>query len=262
VSLPAWTASAGLTPRRASADALHGRSPKLDQWICYWSIPFFYTLFGLIFVLLARVMPPQSPTASVDEVLSYMKAPKLAIGMALLALTLGLASLSSGVIVVQMKRMEGVSPVLPYAYLTSLAVAGVPGCLFPGFVFALGVFRPEYSSQIQRMLFDVGFMSFVGSLGCFIVQYLVFAIAIFLDRRRIFPKWLGYITIWALVTELVAIPIWITRTGPFAWNGLLSFWLGTAIFVGWEFCMCVCLYRAIKNQPLEELVERGIIRGQ
>ena len=125
-----------------------------------------------------------------------------------------------------------------------------------GGVFALGAFRPEYSPQILEMLYDLGFMSFVGSLGVFIVQYLVFAIAIFLDRRMIFPKWLGYITIWALVTELVAIPIWVTRTGPFAWDGLLSFWLGTVIFVGWEFCMCVCLYRAIKDQPLEELAIR------
>ena len=54
------------------------------------------------------------------------------------ALSFGIASLASGVIVVQMKRMEGVSPVLPYAYLTALAVAGVAGCFFPCFVFALG----------------------------------------------------------------------------------------------------------------------------
>jgi len=256
-----WAVRTG-APHSASTEALFEGNPKLDQWICFGSIPFFYTVFGLIFVLLARIMPPQSPTASAEHVLAYMKAPKLALGMALLALTLGLASLASGVIVVQMKRMEGVGPVLPYAYLTALAVAGVPGCLFPGFVFALGVFRPEYSPQIQRMLYDLGFLSFVGSLGCFIVQYLVFAIAIFLDRRMIFPRWLGYLTIWALVTELVAIPIWITRTGPFAWDGLLSFWLGTAIFVGWEFCMCVCLYRAIKNQPLEELIGGGMTHGQ
>ena len=228
------------------------RNPKLDQWICYWSIPFFYTLFGLIFVLLARIMPPQSPTASVQDMGAYMRAPALRWGIALLALTLGLASMASGVIVVQMRRMVGVSAALPYAYLAVLAVAGVPGCLFPGFVFALGGFRPEYHPEIQVLLYDLGFLSFVGSLGCFIVQYLVFAIAIFLDRAAIYPKWLGYLTIWALVTEVVAVPVWITRTGPFAWDGLLSFYLGTLLFVAWEFLMCVCLYRAIRDQPLEE----------
>lgn len=233
------------------------KNPKLDQWICFWSIPFFYTLFGLIFVLLGGIMPPQAPTASVDEIVAYMTMPSLGLGMALLSLTLGLASLASGIIVVQMKRMEGVSPALPYAYLTALAVAGVPGCLFPGLVFALGGFRPEYDPQIQVLLYEVGFLSFVGSLGVFTIQYLVFAIAIFLDKRAIFPRWLGYLTIWALMTELVAIPVWITRTGPFAWDGLLAFYQGTVIFVTWEFSMCVCLYKAIKNQPLEELAYRG-----
>lgn len=243
---------AGTQPS-ANIEALSTRNRKLDQWICFWSIPLFYTAFGLIFVALGRIMPPQLPTASPDDIVAYLGRPQLGIGMALLSLTLGFASMSSGVIVVQIKRMQGVSPVLAYAYLAALAVAGVPGCLFPALMFAIGAFRPEYDARIQVMLYDLGFLSFVGSLGCFIVQYLVFAIAIFLDRRAIFPRWLGYVTIWALVTEFVAVPIWVTRTGPFAWNGLLSFWLGTAIFVGWEFCLCVCLYRAIKNQPLEEL---------
>jgi hypothetical protein len=241
-------------PAGTNLEALRVPRPKLDQWICFWSIPFFYTLFGLIFVLLGGIMPPQSPAASTAEIIEYMQRPGLGMGMALLALTLGLASLASGVIVVQMKRMEGVSPALPYAYLSALAVAGVPGCLFPGLMFALGAFRPEYDPQIQVMLYDLGFLCFVGSLGVFFVQYLVFALAIFLDRRGIFPKWLGYLTIWALVTELVAVPTWITRTGPFAWNGLLTFWLGTLIFVAWEFLMCVCLYRAIKSQPEDERV--------
>jgi hypothetical protein len=235
----------------ADAAARPPRTRQLDQWICYWSIPFFYSLFGLVFVLLGRIMPPQSPTASVEEIVAYMARPQLGAGMALLALTLGLASLSSGVIVVQMQRMEGVSHVLSYAYLAALAVAGVPGCLFPALMFALGNFRPEYGPQIQVLLYELGFLSFVGTLGCFIVQYLVFAVAIFLDRRAVFPRWLGYVTIWALVTELVAVPIWFTRTGAFAWDGLLAFWLGTAIFVGWEFCLCVCLYGAIKSQSLD-----------
>jgi hypothetical protein len=241
------------TPATATVDALLTRTHKLDQWICYWSIPVFYTAFGLIFVVMGRIMPPQSPAASVEDIVAYMARPQLGMGVALLSLTLGFASLSSGVIVVQMKRMEGVSRALPYAYLAALAVAGVPGCLLPALIFAAGVFRPDYDPQIQVMLYDLGFLSFVGSLGCFIVQYLVFALAIFLDRRAIFPRWLGYFTIWALVTELVAVPVWVTRTGGFAWNGLLAFWLGTAIFVGWEFSMCVCLYRAIKNQPIGEL---------
>lgn len=228
-------------------------NPKLDQWICFWSIPVFYLLFGIIFVLLGRIMPPPTPTMSEADIVAFMTSPGLSIAIALLALSLGMYALNSGLMLTQMKRMEGVSPALRYAYVAVLGVGGVPGCLFPGYMFAAGAFRPEYDADILVLLYDLGFLCFVGSLGCFVIQYVVFAIAVFLDKREIFPKWLGYFSIWTLVTELVAAPVFVTKTGPFAWDGLLSFYQGTVIWVVWQTCVTVCLYRAIKNQPLEEL---------
>jgi hypothetical protein len=34
------------------------RNRKLDQWICFWSVPFFFSLFGVVFVPLSWMMPP------------------------------------------------------------------------------------------------------------------------------------------------------------------------------------------------------------
>jgi hypothetical protein len=231
------------------------RNPKMDQWICWWSLPIFYNLFGLIFVYLGKIMPPPKPGLTQAEIVAFVQsnAKNMQIAWVLLALLLGFASLSSGLIVTHMKRMTGVSAALTYTYLAALAVAALPGCLFCSLMFALAAFRPDRDPQLVALLYDMGMLSFVGSLGCFVTQYLVFAIAIFLDKRGIFPKWLAYMSIWGLVTELVAMPIWIFRDGPYAWDGLISFYLGTIIFVTWEFCLIVCLYKAIKHQPLEEL---------
>lgn len=225
-----------------------------DQWICWWSIPIFYGLFGLIFVYLGKVMPPPAPGLTQAETLEFIRtnAGKMQWAWALLNLSLGFASMSSGLIVVQMKRMS-VSPALGYGYLAALSVAALPGCIFCGLMFSLAAFRPDRNPALVSLLYDMGLLSFVGSLGCFFTQYLVFAIAIFLDERDIFPKWLAYMSIWGAVTELVAVPIWMFRSGPYAWNGLISFWLGTLIFVVWEFFLVVCLYRAIQRQPLIEL---------
>jgi hypothetical protein len=154
---------------------------------------------------------------------------------------------------VQMKRMSGAGPVLAYAYLACGAAAALPGCYFCGLLFSVAAFRPDRDPQIIALLYEMGFVGFIGCLGCFVTQYVVFAIAIFLDKRAIFPKWLGYMTIWNLVTELVAAPVWIFRSGPYAWNGLLSFYLGVLIFVVWIVCLIVCLKKAIRNQPLEEV---------
>lgn len=228
---------------------------KLDQWICWWSIPVFYNIFGLIFFLLAKLMPPPSPALTPEQVVAFIQlnSTHLKIAIVLLALVLGFASMSSGLIVVQMKRMS-VSPVYAYSYLAVLGVAALPGCLFCGFMFALAAFRPERDPQLVALLYDMGLLSFVGSLGCFIIQYLVFAIAILRDRNGIFPKWLAYMSIWGIVTELVAAPIWIFRSGPYAWNGSISFYLGTVIFVVWEILMVARLWKAIQQQPVDEVI--------
>jgi len=238
----------------ANEAAPTAKNHKLDQWICWWSLPIFYNLFGFIFVYLGKLMPPPRPGLTTAEIVAFIQANASSMQTAwvLLTLSLGFASLSSGLIIVQMKRMT-VSPALPYAYMAALAVAALPGCLLCTILFALAAFRPDRDPEIIALLYDMGLLSFVGSLGCFATQYMIFAIAIFLDKRGIFPKWLGYMSIWGAVTELVAAPIWIFKSGPYAWDGLISFYLGTIIFVVWEFFLISSLSKAIKQQPVEEL---------
>jgi hypothetical protein len=38
------------------------------------------------------------------------------------------------------------------------------------------------------------------------------------------------------------------KTGPFAWNGVLSFWLPVGLFVVWLFVMWSVLTKAIRSQ--------------
>jgi hypothetical protein len=165
---------------------------------------------------------------------------------------IGFASVANGLIALQIKRMS-VSPVFAYAYIASLVVGGIPGCLMPAFAFVAGAFRPDRDPQIMVMLYDWCLLSFVGSLGCFCTQNMVLALAIFLDKNDILPKWLAYMSIWMIVTELLAGPIFIFNAGPLAWNGSISFYLGTAVFVLWEICIIRLLYVAIKKQsPAEQ----------
>jgi hypothetical protein len=235
------------------------RNKKLDQWICFWVIPVFYNIFGVVFVLLGKIMPPQSPRDTPEEIISFMQSPNLLLATVILVLSLGLSYITCAIVATHMRRMEGVSPAMAYAYMACFVVGSIPGCLFPMFCFALGAFRPEANPQTLLLLYDMGFLAFVGSLGCFCAQYMVFAIAILLDKRGIFPRWLAYLTIWSYVTEIVAGAAWMTKTGPFAWDGLLSFYLGTLIFVTWQMCLTVCLYKVIKNQPLSELRNASIV---
>ena len=214
--------------------------PKIDQWIAWWTIPIFYNLFGLIFVVLTRVMPPPRPDITDAQIVEFFEVHSLAIriGFAMLMFFIGFASVANGLIALQIKRMS-VSPVFAYAYIA----------------FVAGALRPDRDPQIMVMLYDWCLLSYVGSLGCFCTQNMVLALAIFLDKNDILPKWLAYMSIWMIVTELLAGPVFVFHSGPLAWNGSISFWMGTAVFVLWEICIIRLLYSAIKKQPNDEQIQ-------
>ena len=63
-----------------------------------------------------------------------------------------------------------------------------------------------------------------------------------------FPRWFGYYTAWtALMFEAGALAF-LTRSGPFAWNGLLAFWSPVVTFFAWMIVTAVLLFRAIALQ--------------
>jgi hypothetical protein len=230
-----------------------GRS-LLDLWTCWWVFPPFYTLFGIIFVPLTRVMPPPSPSKSTAQVVLFFHAHALAIqaGFAILMLAIGGGSVVNGLVAYQMRRMT-TGPVFCYAYIGSLAVGAIPGCLCCAFSFLGATFRPDRDPHLIALCYDLGLLTFVGSLGCFATQYLIFAVAIFLDRNKIFPAWLAYVSIWQVVTELLAAPVFIFRGGPFAWNGAISFWEGTALFGVYIACLIMASRQAIQRQQPGEV---------
>ncbi len=243
---------AGSTPPPA---VVRARREKLDLWICWWVLPVFYTFFGLIFVMLAHVMPPPSPGLSVAQILAFFRThgTTIKVGFALLMGVIGLGSISNGLVAYQMKRMS-VNPVFAYGYIATLAVGAIPGCLFCAIFFLVAVFRPDRNPHLIALSYDTALLTFVGSLGCFLANYCVLTLAVLLDKNNIFPKWLGYMGVWQIVTELMAAPVFIFKRGPFAWNGAIAFYEGTVIFAIFLIFLILQVRKAIEHQPADELV--------
>jgi hypothetical protein len=244
-------------PAPAAAEEAPVTAPKSkrDQWIVWWTIPVFYNFFGLIFVPLTRVMPPPRPDKSPEQVVDFFHAHSLTIkiGFGVLMVVIGWASWANGLVAMHMKRMSTGS-VWAYTYIGSLAVGALPGCIFAAFAFLAAVFRSDRDPHTLVLLYDVGLLFFIGSLGCFTAQYLVLALAILLDKNKIFPKWFAYVSIWQVVTEVLAAPIFIFKDGPYAWDGAISFWEGTAIFVVYLSCLIMILRKLIEQQPSDAVV--------
>jgi hypothetical protein len=230
---------------------------KADLTICWWITVAFYMLFGVIFVPLTHVMPPPSANVDPTQITAFFHdhAGTIQIGFVLLLVVMGLGSISNGLIAYQMSRMS-VSKVFAYGYIATLGVAAIPGCLFAAIMCLTAVFRADTDPQVLALLYDMAFLSFVGSLGCFTANYVIFAIAILMDRNDIFPKWLAYVTVWQIVTELEAAPVFVFRTGPFSWNGVIAFWLGTILFGIFLVCVILQLRTTISRQPVAPIGAR------
>jgi hypothetical protein len=98
------------------------------------------------------------------------------------------------------------------------------------------------------LLYDLGMLSYNGSLGCFSVAYLVLAVAILYDRNNIFPKWFAYVSIWQIITEIIATQMFVFRSGPFAWNGSIAFWWAVVVFSVWLVALIALLRQAAARE--------------
>ncbi|WP_024805984.1 hypothetical protein [Nocardia sp. BMG51109] len=243
------TTVAAPEPVGGSTDADPGKKANLDVWITYWLFAGFYTVMSVGVCLLGRATPPPRPDVTDIQVEQWFDKHHtgIQVGFVLLLVVAGGAAVSNGIIGYFMKRMSSGS-VLAYAYIAGMGVGAVPGFHLLLICWLTATFRPDRDARLLHLLYDLGMLSYNGSLGCFTAAYAVLAIAIFYDRNRVFPKWFAYISIWQIVTEVVATQMWVYHSGALAWNGMITFYIAIVIFAAW----IVCLFPIMRNATRAE----------
>jgi hypothetical protein len=239
------------TPARPSGFlgriAWHWRhDPKVELWICWWVMVSFYQLFGIVFVLMTRVMPPPRPDWDQARIVQWFSDNHtgLLVGFGIIFLVAGMTASSNAIIGYSMRRMS-VSRAFAYSYIAIYSLSAIPGMLFAGILLSVGAMRPDRDPRLLAWLYDAGFLTFVGTMGVFLIGTLVWMIAILIDKNRVFPRWFGYLNICNLLTEFVVAPCWIMKTGAFAWNGSIAFWVDTGVFVVYTTAFIVLLRRMV-----------------
>lgn len=225
-----------------------------NQLICAWAGPVFLLLFFIGFWPISKFFPPHLPSASAAEIAAIYQQDTNMIRLGLLVMMIGSAFLAPfvAVISIQMKRIEGQFPVLAYTQLGSGAL-GVLILTIPIMVFTATAFRPERSAELTQLFNDLGWMMFVMPFGPAVIQSLAIGLAILSDKRPqpVFPRWLGFFNFWVAVLFLPSGLLTFYKLGPFAWNGLIAFWIPTIVFGAWFMVMFPMLLKAIKSQALE-----------
>lgn len=212
--------------------AWHWRNdPKRELWLAWYATIVFYNLFVVVFFVLTRTQPPPKAWWAPPRVVQWFDDNHngLLIGFGLMFLAAGMTTAQNALIAYSMRRMS-VSRAYAYTYLVLYALSAIPGMLLMCVALTVGAMRPDRDPALTSWLYDFAFLSFVGTMGVFLIGSLVWMTAILLDRNRVFPPWFGYLNLCNALTEIVVSPAWIFKRGVFAWNGLIAWWIDMVVF--------------------------------
>lgn len=206
-------------------------NPKRELWVAWWSMVVFYQFFGVIFFIVTRTQPPPNPALDVTGRVQWFHDNHhgLLIGFAVIFIVLGMTAPTNALIAYSMRRMS-ISPAFAYAYLVMYSLSAIPGMLLLCIVLTVGAYRPDRSPELISWLYDFAFLSFVGTMGVFLIGSMVWMTAILIDKNGVLPKWFGYLNLCNALTEVVVSPAWIFDRGVFAWNGLIAWWINMVVF--------------------------------
>lgn len=225
---------------------------RRGEMLCAWSGPVMIAVLLVAWVFIVEWLPPPSPGDTANQTASMYQDHVLGIrtGMMLMMLGGALCASYGAVIMVQMLRMRGPSPALAYTQFGS-AVANVIFFIVPNQIWGATAFRPDRAVEITQFGHDLGWIIFDMVTSTTILQFAAIGMATLWDRsaQPVFARWYGYFCL--LCATLVISPSFITyfKTGPFAWNGIIGFFVGVAVYTTWDFITFVMLRNAIVNAP-------------
>ena len=229
-----------------------------SQRLCAWGGPVLITTFILGWGIIGGYLPLPTPMDSVEQVVGFFQKDPTMLRVGLLLTMTGSAFLGlwTAAISVQLKRIEGGQHTpLTYAQLAVGAVSIVE-FITPLTIWAGIAVRPEIDPLFTYRLNDVAWLMWVCVDASFIVQAIIIGIAILMDKRPrpIFPRWLAYLSFWCSLLFAPGGLCIFFKTGPFAWNGLIAFWLLAIAYVIWVLTItAVLLIRVIPEQEREAL---------
>lgn len=226
-------------------------APELNktlQKLSAWAGPAFIICLLPSFWIMG-FLPPVSPVLSAEEFASHLEERRTAFRFgAMIVMQTGLLMfLWVAAISAQLRRIEGDGqPILSYAQLIAGLAANFVIVLM-SLLWTVVAYRPERDPHLMLLFNDLAWLTLVMPAAPLMLQAVVIGIAVFADTRRapLFPRWLGYFNFWIALLLLPGVATTFFKTGPFAWDGLLVFWVPILAFFAWIVVMAWAVSRAV-----------------
>ena len=252
----------------AEAEDLPKTAQVKTQLVALWAVPAFMLIYVIASFAFRGFTPPLSPELTAEQVAAFYAENTAAIRFSMVTYDLcGIMLIPFFmVIVVQMKRMATQSHVFAYCFLTA-AVSGATIFALANIFFLVAAFRPERNPELIMLLNDMAWIVFIAPVGMIVGQNLLLGLAVYFDTAQsnntarsnpnpVFPRWVGHFSIATAIAIAPAALAGALRTGPFAWDGLISFWLRNGAYAAFIVVMFFVLRAALHRQAVEEGITR------
>ncbi|UPK90374.1 hypothetical protein LCI18_001309 [Fusarium solani-melongenae] len=202
-------------------------------------------IFFVVSFAIADFIPPPAPSWGAERIAKFYQdhTTRIHAGAAINMIAGGFYLPFSAAISYQIRRVPKIPYIIHQVQLAS-AAAGIWTFMLPGIVLGIASYRPYRPVEITYALND--FFNFA------------FAYSIIIDSRPkpLFPKELAFVNILMPIIFSLATGMHTVYSGPFAWNGVITFYL-----IGFTFLVQVCadsvfLALAARREEREELMEK------
>jgi hypothetical protein len=227
------------------------------QLICAWCGPAFLVTFVLFWGVLGHNIPNPSPALSAGDLAARYShnLTEIRLGFIVALIMVVLYMPWTALITSRMSRIEGSFPTLSFLQLLGggLTVLVVS---FSATFWAIAAFRPGRSPELIQLLTDAGWLSIDLQYACTTLQMVALALVCLGDKRKtsLLPSWACYLTIFCAVSFFPASLTGVLKTGPFAWNGVMSYYFPYLCWLVWEITTSTFLIRAVRRSIRESSV--------
>lgn len=228
------------------------RVEDIAQRLCLLAGPLTLIGFAVGAIPIGHFVPPfiaPGDTAAQVAAQYAVHATRIRWGAMIAMISLSMLAPWGIAVAVQTRRLGGRSQTLCYVQIACAAISTtiiVFMCMF----WAIPAFRPgDVPPDIIRALNDIAYFLIVWPYFPFTIWVLAVGLAVLLDPSKdpVFPRWVGYFSLWNAISYLPAGFMCFFHNGPIAWTGALALYIPLASFFTWMVIVTVYGFRNLRR---------------
>lgn len=220
---------------------------------CAWCAPVLIVLLGVGIFPVAGLVPPPSPSDTAETIQHLFSANAGAIRIGMVMVMVGSAGFIPWTIGLghQLKQPGRDSSIATHIQTASGVIACLVGINF-SMITSLAAFRPDdIAPETTRMLDDWMWFWWLIPWPPFMVWCVLVGVLILKDANAVpvFPRWTGYLSIWAAVCYTPGSLATFFKSGALAYDGIIVWYIPTIVFFIWMLIMTAYMLRGVNRVP-------------